>query len=313
MGEWASTDYDDQSGGIDPTPSHTMTIRAGEDGVLHVTVHDDSACLPDATAQTMTGTGRLEDPTTLVVSSPDLTCVDGSVAAGDRIDVFDGYTLVLDHATDRLYDSLGVVWIRGAPPESWTGAPTEAGVDGPGTFSMLHGEVTFRAAEPWHAWIEAYLDPPTFFLIGPGGEGTGEAEMTILVNPLSPEAPCDSRVPPSAEDLVQAVRSNPNLEATAPVIDRVGGIDALRMDVVAAPGASLGPCVSPMANSVDVVSVPPWGSVKLGDLGRLYVLDLPGGSARTLAILITAPDAAVFEQALDTAAPLLDSFEFHAP
>ena len=72
-----------------------------------------------------------------------------------------------------------------------------------------------------------------------------QAEMTILVNPLPPEAQCDSRIPPSAEELVRAVRSNPNLEATAPVIDRVGGIDALRMDVVAAPGASLGPLCKP--------------------------------------------------------------------
>ena len=110
--------------------------------------------------------------------------------------------------------------------------------------------------------------------------------MTILVNPLPPEAPCDRRVPPSAEELVQAIR---------------------------AVQIRLGETVD--ANSVDVVSVPgrPWGSVGLGDLGRLYVLDLPGGSARTLAIWITAPDAAVFEQALDAAAPLLDSFEFHAP
>lgn len=312
VGEWASTDYND-SCCVHTTSSQTMTILAGEDGVLHVTVHDDSACVPDDTAQTMTGTGRLEDPTTLVVPSPDLQCVNGSVESSDRVDTFDGYTLVLDLATHRLYDSLGVVWNRGALAESWTGASTEAGVDGPRTFSILHGEVTFRAAQFWNDHAEAYIDPRLFFLIGPDGvEGAG---MTILVNPLPPEAPCDRRVPPSAEELVQAIRSNPDLEATAPVIERVGGIDALRMDVVAAPGASLGPCVHPDANSVDVVSVPgrPWGSVGLGDLGRLYVLDLPGGSARTLAIWITAPDAAVFEQALDGAGPLLDSFEFHAP
>jgi WD40 repeat protein len=311
VGGWAATDYNDHSGGLDPTPSQTMTIRAGEDGVLHITVDDDSACEPDDTAQTMTGTGRLEDPTTLVVPTPDLTCVEGGVEASDRVDLFDGYTLVFDPATDRLYDSLGVVWNRGALAESWTGASTEAGPDGPGAYSILHGEVTFRAAEPWNDHAEAYIDPRLFFLIGPDGEG---AEMTILVNPLPPEAPCDRRVPPpSAEELVQAIRSNPELEATAPVIERVGGIDALRMDVVAAPGASVGPCTA--GDAVDVVSVPgrPWGSVGLGDLGRLYLLDLPGGSARTLAILITAPDAAVFEQALDTAAPVLDSFEFHAP
>jgi hypothetical protein len=137
--------------------------------------------------------------------------------------------------------------------------------------------------------------------------------MTILVNPLPPEAPCDRRVPPSAEELVQAIRSNPDLKVTAPVVERVGGIDALRMDVVATPGASVGPCTA--GDAVDVVSVPgrPWANVGLGELGRLYVLGLPGGSARTLAIWITAPDAGVFEQALDATAPVLDSFEFHAP
>jgi hypothetical protein len=311
VGEWAATDYNDSCCQHN-TSTQTMTILAEEDGVLHIRVHDDSACMPDDTAQTMTGTGRLEDPSTLVVPSPELTCVYGSVGSSDRVDTFDGYTLVLDHGTDRLYDSLGVVWNRGAPAESWRGESTEAGVDGPGTFSILHGDVTFRAAEYWDDHAEAYIDPRLFFLIGPGDEGAG---MTILANPLPPEASCGRRVPPSAEELVQAVRSNPDLEATAPVIERVGGIDALRMDVVAAPGASLGPCASDMANSVDVVYVPgrPWGNVGLGDLGRLYVLDLPGGSARTLAIWITAPDATVFEQALDAAAPLLDSFEFHAP
>jgi dipeptidyl aminopeptidase/acylaminoacyl peptidase len=314
VGGWAATDYNDHSGGLDPTPSQTMTIRAGEDGVLHITVDDDSACEPDDTAQTMTGTGRLEDPTTLVVPTPDLTCVEGSVEASDRVDIFDGYTLVLDPATDRLYDSLGVVWIRGALADSWTGAPTEDGPDGPGTFSILHGEVTFRAAEPWNDHFESYIDPRTFFLVGLGGQGADEsAEMTLLVNPLPPEAPCGRHVPPSAEELVQAVRSNPDLETTEPVIERVGGIDALRMDVVATPGASVGPCTA--GDAVDVVSVPgrPWANVGLGELGRLYVLDLPGGSARTLAILITAPDAAVFEQALNAAASVLNSFEFHAP
>ena len=309
-GGWAAIDYDDTFLGDDTTPYQTMTIRAGEDGVLHVTVDDDSACVPDATAQTMTGTGRLEDSTTLVVPSAQLTCVEGSVEASERVELLDGYTLVLDPATDRIYDSLGVVWNRGAPAENWTGASTEGGVDGPRTFSILHGEVSFRAAEFWNDHAEAYIDPRLFFLIGPGDEG---AAMTLLVNPLPPED-CESlRVPPSAEELVEAIRSNPDLEETAPVIERVGGIDALRMDVVAAPGASFGPCTA--AESVDVVYVPgrPWGNVGPTDLGRLYVLDLPGGSARTLAILITAPSASAFELAVDSAAPVLDSFEFHAP
>jgi hypothetical protein len=309
-GAWASTDYSD-SFAADNASSQTMTIRAGEEGVLHITVQDDASEACSATPTTMTGTGRLEDPTTLVVPSPVLACVDGRDPAGDGPS---SYTLVLDLATDRIYDNLGVVWNRGAPPENWAGEPTVAGADGPGTFAILHGEVTFRATEPWNDHSEAYLDPRLFFLVGPGDEGAPSGEtayITILVNPLPPETPCDSlRVPPSAEELVRAVRSNPDLEATTAVTENVGGIDALRMDVAAAPGASIGPCSE---SSVDVVSVPdrPWGGVELGDLARLYVLVLPGGSARTLAILITAPDAALFEQGVETAAPILESFQFH--
>lgn len=325
VGEWASADYNHYAGAR--VVSHqTMTISAGEDGVLHITAHDDqigmsylSVLTRDVpvcsthSATTMTGTGRLEDQTTLVVPSPVLACDDGSeprIPAKEE-EGLSNYTLVLDLATDRLYDNVGVVWNQGAPPENWADPSTEAGVAGPGTFAMLHGEVTFSAAEPWNDHAEAYLDPRLFFLTGPGGE-RDPAGMSILVNPLPPETPCDSlRVPPSAEELVQAIRSNPDLEATVPVTERVGGVDALRMDAVAAPGASIAPCGGV---GVPVVSVPgrgAWGGVGLGVLGRLYVLDLPGGSARTLAILITAPDASLFERAVEAAAPVLDSFEFH--
>jgi hypothetical protein len=320
VGEWASIDYNDYLGA-----HQTMTIRAGEGGAVHVrasSVCQTRSKAPTPTfgydARTMTGTGRLEDPTTLVVPSPAVECGDEGGPAVDRpsgLEEEDTYRLVLDPATDRLYDNLGVVWSRGAPPEHWAGDSTEAGADGPGTFSMLYGEVTFRAAEPWYDHAEAYLDPRLFFLTsGPGLPDrlvTIDAAIGILVNPLPPQTPCDTlRVPPSAEELVQAIRSNPDLEATVPVTERVGGIEALRMDVVAAPGASIAPCGGA---GVPVVSVPgrgAWGGIDHGDLGRLYVLDLPGGSARTLAILITAPEAALFERAVEAAAPVLESFEF---
>jgi hypothetical protein len=315
VGEWSSTDYNYD------VSHQTMTIRAGEDGVLDIALRDYSsyACPGEIDGvrlpATMTAAGRLEDPTTLVVPSPVLACVNGRDPVGDGPSPLEeggsSYTLVLDPATDRLYDNLGVVWTRGALPENRTDDSTEAGADGPGTFSMLYGEVTFRAAEPWNDHIEAYLDPRLFFLTT-NPRGDEAASIEILVNPLPPETPCDSlRVPPSAEELVQAIRSTPDLEATVPVTERVGGIDALRMDVVAAPGASNAPCGG---DRVPVVSVPgrgAWGGVEPGGLGRLYVLDLPGGSARTLAILISAPDAALFERAVETAAPILESFQFH--
>jgi hypothetical protein len=327
VGEWSSTDYNYD------VSHQTMTIRAGEDGVVHISAllgsGLPSVCWERRPGQdpryvffesTMSGTGRLEDATTLVVPSPLVACADGSDPHGEgpsRLQEADSYRLILDTATDRLYDNLGVVWNRGAPPSNRAEESTVAGADGPGTFAMLYGEVTFRAAEPWFDHVEAYIDPRLFFLTsGPGLPDrlvTIDAAIEILVNPLPPETPCDSlRVPPSAEELVQAIRSDPDLEARAPVTERIGGVDALRMDVVAAPGASIAPCGGV---GVPVVSVPgrgAWGGVGPAGLGRLYVLDLPGGSARTLAILIKAPEAASFERAVEAAAPVLESFEFHA-
>lgn len=172
---------------------------------------------------------------------------------------------------------------------------------------MLGGEVTFHADRPWGDHVESYLDPRIFWLYFGEPDYAG---IEILANP-KPQASCDTSlgVPASAEELVRAIRSNPDLDATAPVAERVGGVDALRLDVAAVPGAST--CV---AGNVPVVSVynrePAWGGIHHGDLARLYVLDLPGGFARTLVIKITAPEA-VFERMVQAAAPVVDSFEFH--
>ncbi|HZB78529.1 MAG TPA: hypothetical protein VE522_01615 [Actinomycetota bacterium] len=333
VGTWTSTElfYDESS--------QTMTIRPAEDGALDITLHDDSSALCSDrqtrvdrvdTPSTMMGRGRLEDATTLVVPSPVLACVgvNGREKPAEHFGYPEekggtSYTLVLDLGTDRLFDNLGVAWHRGATPESGADTTTIGSErTGPGTYSMLGGEVTFHAPEgrPWNDHIEAYIDPRLFFLEGP--EDPDEVPLgqsptmsiAILVNPL-PEASCAAPpgVPASAAAVVQSIRSNPDLEATEPVAERVGGIDALRLDVAAAPGASTCPAGSG-PRSVPVVSVSgrgdAWGLIDRGELGRLYVLDLPGGSARALVIMITAPEAA-FEQAVQAAAPVVDSFEFH--
>jgi hypothetical protein len=319
VGTWTSTELDlDES-------SQTMTIRPAEDGALDITLHDDSSFLCSDrqtrlggadTPSTMTGTGRLEDPTTLIV--PSLQVCPSGWALDVGPSTLEGratsYTLVLDPATDRLFDNLGVAWHRGATPENWAGRSTVAGPDGPGTFAMLHGEVTFRAAEPWFDHVDAYIDPRLFFLTsGPGLPDrlvTMDATIEILANPNPlPEGPCYRypRLPASAEALVQSIRSNSDLEATVPVAEMVGGIDALRLDLAAVPGASTCP-----NGAVPVVSTSNggWGTMAHGELGRLYILDLPGGSARTLVIMITASEAA-FDRAVKAAAPVVESFEFH--
>jgi hypothetical protein len=330
-GAWTSTELEGES-------SQTMTIRSAEDGALDIALHDDSSIRCSdrqtrvdglLTPSTLTGTGRLEDATTLVVPSPVLACGDGREPVDYGFPEEEGgtsYTLVLDPVTDRLFDNLGVAWHRGATPEY--GVATTGGSErtGPGTFTFLGGEVTFQAARPWIDHIEAYMDPRLFFLIGRDGRSAGREQglsrserywqrfpysIEILANPL-PEASCNPLpgVPASAEAVVRAIRSNPDLESTEPVTERVGGIDALRLDVAAVPGAS--PCFDGVG-AVPVVSVSnrgTWGGIDHGDLGRYYFLDLPGGSARALAIRITAPEAA-FERAVEAAAPVVDSFEFH--
>lgn len=109
---------------------------------------------------------------------------------------------------------------------------------------------------------------------------------------------------PAAADagaLGRSIRSNPDLEVTAPVAASVGGIDALRMDVMAPGQLDVGDCV-PMV--LDRISAGQDGPV------RLYLLDLPEGmSARILAIAISALDSE-FERVVEAAEPVLDSFQF---
>ena len=82
----------------------------------------------------------------------------------------------------------------------------------------------------------------------------------------------------------------------------VGGIDALRMDVVAPGQLEVGDCV-PMV--LERLSLGPDGRM------RVYLLDLPEGmSARILAIAISALDSES-ERVMEAAGPVLDSFEFH--
>src|SRR3990170_2112125 len=177
---------------------------------------------------------------------------------------------------------------------------TENGQAVPVPYSILDGEVTFAAAPPWRDTI---LDR-TFTVLGGVGRGSASqfTMFTIVPDPLTFEMGCEAGpVPAGAEALAQSIRSNPDLEATAPVAVSVGGIDALQMDVVAAPGASdCGPMVL-----IDRLSAGQDGPM------RLYLLDLPEGmSARILAVAISALESE-FEHVVEAAAPILDSFEFH--
>lgn len=158
--------------------------------------------------------------------------------------------------------------------------------------------MTFAAAPPW-----SYTNGDRTSTIL-GGVGRGSAsQFTMFMVTADPRTGmgCEAGPLAAVDALVRSIRSNPDLEATAPVAVSVGGIDALQMDLVAPGQIDVGDC-APMVLE---------GLYRGQDRTRLYLLDLPEGMpARTLAISISAADSE-FELVVEAAAPILDSFEFH--
>jgi len=176
---------------------------------------------------------------------------------------------------------------------------------------FLDGEVTFAAAWPWDYYVGGWGFTPTMTTLQ--FDDTDQL-LAVVADPLPVESGCrQGPAPADAEALARSIRSDPDLEATEPVAASVGGIEALQMDVVIAPGASV--CDDWGHPQVLTPNDHDWFGVALehGHRMRLYLLDLPEGmSARTLAIAISAPEPD-FERVMEAAAPVLDSIEFHAP
>jgi hypothetical protein len=132
-----------------------------------------------------------------------------------------------------------------------------------------------------------------------------------MADPLPPVGPCDlGTTAAAAEQLLGSIQSSRNLSVSAPVAARVGTIDAVQVDVTSADGVAPcpdgdAPVLAPQVDSGDVLR-----EVVVGhdDRVRLHVFDVPGGRARTVAILVIAPTPA-FERAMTAAQPILESFE----
>ena len=203
-------------------------------------------------------------------------------------------------------------------------------------YDILDGEVTFRASEPWEPHVESLLNaegalPSEFTLwtcfdgrdTSCGSPRASCAAFVVLGDPAPRQESCEQTggTVVSAEALARALGAHPGLEPTEPVSDRVGGIDALRLDVAPVQGASTCEGSGEGIGHWDGVPVltatrhtklgPPLVSgVAHGKRMRVYLLDLPGGAAaRTLAIMIVATEAD-FEMAVEAARPILDSFDF---
>jgi hypothetical protein len=111
-------------------------------------------------------------------------------------------------------------------------------------------------------------------------------------------------VPADAAAFAQAVIVDPNFETTEPVATRIGGVEAVVMDVALSPtGDVCGPFRTDTHQWIN--------SLEPGDRLRLALVDVPEDmSMRTLAITVMAPEAR-FEDVIEEAQPIIDSIEFH--
>ncbi|HVR33051.1 MAG TPA: hypothetical protein VMS74_10140, partial [Acidimicrobiia bacterium] len=193
-------------------------------------------------------------------------------------------------------------------------ATTENGQPVAVSYTSADGEVTVSAPSPWDMWWpEESHQRAVGVWFGLMGRGSHESEASIgFVDPVAYDAWCAANggspllsTPADAAAIAQQVIADPNFETTAPVATRVGGLDAVSIDVALAPGGRT--C------GVGMIVISRWihelwePSLRL----RLYLVDLPERmSVETLAITVVAPEDR-FEEVIAETEPIIDSIEFH--
>lgn len=199
-------------------------------------------------------------------------------------------------------------------------------------YDSFDGEVTLRAAHPWvfHDGSFGRLIPegPGVGPTTDGGQRSDWDHLVLMADPAAVEVEggCQtSPRPADAEALAESIQSYP-LEATAPVAVSAGGAEGLMMDVKISAGAIIcGPAsgggdpepgiLNPVfdQHASALVDDGLITGVATGEWMRLYLFAVPEGlSMRILAIAIVAPESR-FERAVQAAAPVVDSVEFHPP
>jgi hypothetical protein len=155
LGTWVSTS--DADGG-----TQTMTVRASADGALEIVVTDTVATVCSRHPSKMTGTGRLDGGTRLVIPAPVYTCDDGSepkpLSGPPLADQLRNMTFIHDPASDTLTVGAGSlsVWRREGAAQA-TPEPAVAVAEGktwdpsrfPGTWASTAADAGFLGT--WEA------------------------------------------------------------------------------------------------------------------------------------------------------------------
>jgi hypothetical protein len=190
---------------------------------------------------------------------------------------------------------------------SYTSSDGEVTVSAPSTWEMLWpGEAAHEyAPDVWFGRLYRSSDNPL------GGESVG------FVDPVAYDSWCAANGgnpllsgPAGAAAIAQQLLADPDFETTEPTAARVGGLDALSMDVTLAPGGR--------ACGIGMIEISRWihemGWEEAFEPGwrlRLYLVDLAEGmSVQTLAITVAAPEERFDEVIAETAA-IIDSIAFH--
>lgn len=171
------------------------------------------------------------------------------------------------------------------------GTTTENGQPVPMLFAKFDGEVTYLS--PSQNSMQVGEDP--------------DDSLIDFTDPAVFWSKCaQGPVPADAAAFAEAVTADPNFKTTAAVAARVGGVEAVAMDVALSPGGGI--CPAYHSDSQRWIH-----ALERGKRLRLFLVDLPEGmSMRTLAITVMAP-VARFDEAVANATPIIDSIEFHAP
>ena len=173
--------------------------------------------------------------------------------------------------------------------------------------------MTYRAADPLAPSQDGYGDEDRLAIVGLLPDDDAPRRVLLMLadpRPIGPDC-VEAPAPADAEALARAIGSDPDFEATAPVTVTIGGISALQIDVLLAPGATSCSWSEPEMSATSPLLLEHAPIFAGADRARLYLLDLPGGSARVLALaVITDEDS--FDTVLEFAAPIVDSIELHA-
>ncbi len=183
------------------------------------------------------------------------------------------------------------------------------------------GEVSVSAPSTWSTWLpgkgaevlqELAPDVWSGSLWRPE-ESFGSGERIEFTDPVAYDEWCAANggspllsAPADAAAIAQQLIADPNFETTAPVAARIGGVEALSIDVALAPGGK--------ACGIGMIEISRWIHTIGWDPGwrlRLYLVDLPEGmSVETLAITVVAPEERL-DEVIEETAPIIDSIEFH--